>query len=294
MVIVKLKGGLGNQLFQYAFGRARALESGQELILDISHYMPGGEGEHSWPYELHKFHIAAQTELSREQKKVLKYNFEKTGIKNWWAKRFFPVENYNETSLAFEAALVPAQRGTHYIYDGYFQTERYFSSARDMLLEEISLKAPMSERSTTMLEQIRQSHSVALHVRRGDYISNPAANAVHGTCSLDYYCAAMSRLETELNDLCYFVFSDDIEWCKENLSSAGKFVYADYDQAVPPEEDMMLMRACNHQVIANSSFSWWAAWLNENSEKRVVAPKVWFRDTAMVADDLVPTSWIRL
>jgi hypothetical protein len=152
----------------------------------------------------------------------------------------------------------------------------------------------VSKEAKAMAEIInKEKNSVSLHVRRGDYVSNPDANKYHGTKGLDYYIAALARVNKSQKDSTVFVFSDDIAWCKKNLKlKAKKVVWVDGKNS--PIEDIYLMSLCKSNIIANSTFSWWGAWLNSNPKKIVVAPKVWFSDSNIDTSDLIPADWTRL
>jgi len=292
---MKLKGGLGNQLFQYACGRALTLDSGKKLVLDISRFDSHRRNETPWPYALSDFHIKAQVGLSPFQGRLLKASGKKRGLKKKIAQLLFPVTHVTEAGFVYqEAARATALTGA-YFFDGYWQSAKYFDHQRTALLDDLQLTQPLSARSQALLDKISlSSSSVALHIRRGDYVTNASANAVHGTCTIDYYLNAMSHMENTFVAPVFFVFSDDIEWAKSNLGNKHSMVFANYDQNVPAHEDMHLISACQHQVIANSSFSWWGAWLNRNPDKIVIAPQKWFQDAKLDTRDLVPDAWVKI
>ncbi len=180
--------------------------------------------------------------------------------------------------------------------DGYFQCEKYFCNIRSILLKEFTLKSSLSSYSSSLKKNIESfENTVSLHVRRGDYVSNKVFSDVHGTCNLDYYKKAIEYISKEFEDIKFFVFSDDIAWTKENIDIEN-VIYVDSEENRIPHEDMYLMSLCSHNIIANSSFSWWGAWLNQNNEKIVIAPKRWFSDDKMQNQslDIVPSSWIRI
>jgi hypothetical protein len=161
--------------------------------------------------------------------------------------------------------------------------------------QDFSFIDPPSEVNAEWLVRIRQENSVSVHVRRGDYVSLASANAFHGTLSLDYYAKSAQLLRERLSgDLSFFVFSDDPEWVKSNLVLPGNTTYVDWNGEGAAHEDLRLMSNCRHNIIANSSFSWWGAWLGENADKLVVAPKQWFTNGNPVSEDLIPRSWIKV
>ncbi len=143
-------------------------------------------------------------------------------------------------------------------------------------------------------EMIQSFKSVSLHIRRGDYVSNKVTNQVHGVCDLNYYSHAISYIAERISNTHLFVFSDDPEWAKGNLKTEIPTFFVDNNRADKDYEDLKLMRQCKHNIIANSSFSWWGAWLNQNAGKIVIAPKKWFNDKSINTKDLIPEKWIRL
>jgi len=179
--------------------------------------------------------------------------------------------------------------------EGWWQDERYFLDIRPALLEEIELKDPVAGRNAEWLRQIQNTTSVSVHVRRGDYVDNPTTRAFHGVLGIEYYAAALEHVAavTGERDLNLFVFSNDIDWCKQSLELGYRTTFVDSGNS--GAEDMRLLKTCRHHVVANSSFSWWGAWLSDHPEKVVVAPKNWFSDPAANAEtEIVPPGWLRL
>ena len=287
MIIVKIIGGLGNQMFQYAY--AKALEQkGYEVKLDISAFetykLHGG-------YQLDKYNvdlaIANKYEIDKYVKKgMFSKVLSKLGLGN--------SDIVKEKSLLFEENFFRFNDNKY--IDGYFQCEMYFLYIKNTLLKEFIIKNNLARYTEKLKSDIfKAGKSCSLHIRRGDYISDEKSNIIHGTCSLDYYKNAMNVLNDKFIDIKYFVFSDDINWVKKNLQ-VDNAVYIDSDEKRIPHEDIYLMSLCSHNIIANSSFSWWGAWLNQNENKIVIAPQKWFNDENMYmqSSDIVPKSWIRL
>jgi len=267
MIVVRILGGLGNQMFQYAY--AKALEQrGFKVKLDISKFkkykLHGG-------YQLDQFKIDLKT-ASPFSAFLAKVKFKK---------------NRKEQSLLFDEKLFTLS-GNEFV-KGYFQTEKYFKAIREILLEEFVIEKELSETTKNIAATIEsKTSSCSLHIRRGDYISNKKANSVHGTCSLDYYKKAINFVLKKHENIHFFIFSDDILWAKENL----KTKYAIYiDHKTIPHEDLYLMSICKHNITANSSFSWWGAWLNKNEAKTVISPKKWFVN---IENQIACENWIRL
>lgn len=193
----------------------------------------------------------------------------------------------------------PPRRHTY--FKGYFQTEQYFLHCREQLCREFRLKTPLTPENARILEDIRSCCSISLHIRRTDYLSNPYLSPP----PLEYYLRSMAEMEGRLRaagapqeSLRYFIFSDDIEWARQNLRPALSHVHVDINDGGTGYFDLELMRNCRHHIIANSTFSWWAAWLNEHAEKIVIAPRIWFNreegDRYHTDDALIPGSWLRI
>ena len=287
-VTVRLLGGLGNQLFQYAAARALALRYGAELRLDLSHYEDDGKRR----YELGAYPIAARI-ATPEELAPFGTREPPTGFLGRIMQRLRPPPNvYREAHFHYDEKLA-AQRPPVYL-DGYWQSERYFADAAAQLRQELSPQAPLEPENARIAAAIDAATAVSLHVRRGDYVTDSHTNAYHGVCSLDYYRAAVALIRQRVPDAHLFVFSDDHDWTRENLALDLPTTYV---TANPPDRgfrDMQLMTRCRHHVIANSSFSWWGAWLNPAPDKIVVAPARWFAAGDNDTRDLVPSAWVRL
>lgn len=176
-----------------------------------------------------------------------------------------------------------------YLLDGYWQSEKYFASCVNQVRQ--AFKFPSLDKGNQLIaQQIEQVNSVSVHVRRGDYVNNP----LHGDiCTLDYYKRAIGIINSKIANPQFYVFSDDVAWCKDNLSLPNA-VYVDGNQGKNSYKDMQLISLCKCNIIANSSFSWWGAWLNINSNKVVIAPRKWFNDTRFNVSDLLPNEWIKI
>jgi hypothetical protein len=291
-VVVRLMGGLGNQLFQYATARAIAARHNAGLIFDLSWFPTVSDRE----YALAPFAVIAKilqddpliqtSRLHSLWNRLAHRLIRRSGLKRFgrpvFAERYFH----------FDPAVLDV-RAPIYL-DGYFQSERYFSDHADLIRNELRLVAPPAKRSQEMLEMIRSSEAVCLHVRRGDYVANATTQAFHGTCSLDYYREGFALAAEGMRNPTVFVFSDNPSWAQENLKLDARTVIVDIHGPEQAHEDLRLMAACRNFVIANSSFSWWAAWLGEQLSKRVVAPKRWFANAANDTRDLLPADWVRI
>lgn len=297
MVIVNLCGGLGNQLFQYACGRAVAAANGMRLKLDVSAF-PDKNGR---LYELDSFAISA-THAGRLDCSVARYGLGRALLLYVLARsrvtRYRPARAsswYREKAICHCDAEV-FNCGSRVYLSGYWQCYGYADRVRDVLLEELKVRQPPDDRNGAILERIGANESVAVHVRRGDYVSNAGENAHLGSCGVSYYRDAMASLEASLDSPRFYVFSDDPGWVRENLHD-GKRCLEVIDHNSGPKagiEDFRLMRACKHFVVANSTFSWWAAWLGAAPGKKVIAPYPWFADENRSDDELVPPEWERV
>lgn len=291
-IITKLIGGLGNQMFQYATGRALAHRLGVPLMLDTSGF------EH---YDLRRYELG---ELSIQAALASPEDLVQAGVVPRppslvnRAMKFLGVERsanvLREASFTYDARVQGA--GAPAYLDGYWQSERYFSGIADLLRREFTLKAPVDAANTELAGQIAAAgeKAVSLHIRRGDYVTNAHTAQYHGVCSLDYYRAAVDYVAERIGTPHFFVFSDDHAWVTANFKLSHPYTLVDVNDANRGVWDMALMKACRHHVIANSSFSWWGAWLNPHADKLVVAPERWFSGASHDTSDLIPASWIRL
>jgi hypothetical protein len=284
-VTVSIYGGLGNQIFQYAIGRALAIRNHCQLWLDDRHYVTHPQ----FKYGLQHFNIQAQiaepAQLPPARSEWLKYFS--------WRLVAASRSLVRERGLQFDPTVLE-RRGKLYLR-GYWQSEKYFLDQADCIRQELTFKHSAEGRNAEMLQQICSAASIGLHIRRGDYVNSPRVNKVHGTCSLQYYRAGVEKILNQTQaPATVFVFSDDPAWIKQNLRIDCAKVYVDINDGSAAHEDLRLLSACQHQVISNSTFSWWAAWLNRYPDKQIVAPARWFADPAKCSDDLVPASWHRI
>lgn len=292
MIISQLIGGLGNQMFQYAAGRARSLELGVPLRLDVSGF--ANYGLHQG-FEIQRvFNSTAEIASEADVRSILGWQFSphirrivaRPGMAMFRCKGFVIEPHFQHwqgiKNVSSDCYLV-----------GYWQSEKYFLGATTQIREDFSFRLPMAHRNAESAQQISQVNAVSLHVRRGDYANNQKTTATHGLCSLDYYQEAIQHIAKHVHQPHFFVFSDDIAWVKSNLTIDFPCEYVDHNQGAESYNDMRLMSLCRHHIIANSSFSWWGAWLNPSEDKIVVAPKRWFAKETNT-QDLIPESWVRL
>jgi hypothetical protein len=288
MIIVKLQGGLGNQLFQYAAGLALAHRHNTSLKVDSTFLKQDAKGHYTQRYlELPIFNTeikeANETDLSLFTFNENKYwRRLKKQVPHW-----FNTVVMNESQINVESIFFKLPSNTY--LNGYWQSEKYFLEIRETLLQQLIIKPEYLKNIENEVALIKSaSQSVAVHVRRGDYVTLSSANEFHGSCDVNYYQEAANQFS---NATTFFVFSDDLEWCKQNLNFKSKTHYINSPTAYT---DFYLMSQCQHQIIANSSFSWWAAWLNTNASKKIIAPKHWFVDKSLNTSDIYPSNWIKL
>ncbi|WP_351078871.1 alpha-1,2-fucosyltransferase [Shewanella sp. CAL98-MNA-CIBAN-0140] len=289
MIKIKIIGGLGNQLFQYAAARALATKLGVKVSLDISAY----ESYDLHPFLLDKFNCNA--DFYKEKSLVEKFVLKAFSFKIFKKFTFiFFNKYYIENDILFDNNIFKVKDNTKLF--GYFQSEMYFADIREQLLQELTLIEPLSSAEMNICNEIKASKSVSLHIRRGDYLYSDNANKTHGVCNNEFFEKSISYLENEGvigNDSILYIFSDDIAWCRNNLNFKYKMIFVD-GNSNSPEIDMFLMSQCDHHIISNSTFSWWSAWLNPSDNKVVVSPELWFKNTDMDSKDIIPKSWIRL
>jgi hypothetical protein len=290
MIVTRICGGLGNQMFQYAAGRRLALLRGTGLLLDLSS-LDDPRVPTPRRYELGAYPIRATIASAAELEAVAA---RRDSLAARIARRACGSRRgaATERHFHFDPEVLELPDGS--CLEGYWQSERYFADVADDVRRELTLERPAAGRNALLLERIDACNAVSVHVRRGDYVTVPQTNAIHGVCPLDYYREAARYVAERVADPVFFVFSDDPHWVRDHLRLDGETVLADHNRPDAAPEDMRLMSRCAHHVIANSTFSWWGAWLDPRPDKIVVAPRRWFQEGKLDTSDLVPASWIRL
>lgn len=298
MIIIKSKGGLGNQFFQYAFGRSLSSRLNTELGLDIdSPNRFGLKRDIAREYKLDNFNIKARKATPQEIAKV------KKPWKIFYAKLIRKITNYNYHT--FRPRLLNVRDNTY--FEGlWFQTEKYFKNIEMDIFHELSLKDEFKGHALEAQHNIERIKSegkqaVIIHVRRGDYITDPQTQKHHGVCGIEYYQKAISLMNEKLagEKLVFFLVSDDIDWVKENIVPllGAKEIFVLSHPEIKDYEEIILMSHCQHFIIANSSFSWWGAWLGEkrNGDKKsiIIAPHQWTKNSSF-PDSPVPERWVRI
>ena len=290
IITVNIIGGLGNQMFQYAFGYSVSKESNSKIKLEVS----GFNSYNQRHYALDLFNVKENSELKPKYDFLInkinsKHNSLLSKVSSKLLRellRFTKFYFQERERFVFDQNVFNIKTNTFFY--GYWQNEKYFKKYRKELLEIFKLKDIHSQ-TKEYQQKIIKSESVSLHIRRGDYL-----NSIHGTCDMKYYKQAVTEILKINKKANFFIFSDDISWVKNNLDFIDHKTLVLLESDIPDHEEMYLMSQCKHNIIANSSFSWWGAWLNQNSDKKVIAPKKWLNSSTLNTNDLIPDSWVRL
>lgn len=290
MIVFYGQGGLGNQLFQYAAARRLSIHRNVPLVLDHSWFKHPKPGETPRSLELERYPVAMRLASAAEQ---ARWVFMRGRLARYMrpVRHMLPMKLIKETGNSINLELLHAP--AHCYLSGFWQSETYFSDIRHQLLKELTPCATPNEIDQEVINKISCCASVSVHVRRGDYVSLKSASAYHGLCSLDYYQAAIRYIAERVNNPTLFIFSDDPEWTRTNLVSPHPTYYIEHNNSENAFQDLRLMSLCQHHIIANSSFSWWGAWLAKHQDGIVVAPDRWYA-TDRPTPDLIPARWTRM
>jgi hypothetical protein len=276
LVISKITGGLGNQMFQYAIAKSIARRNNDNFTLDTSFYPK----QTLRKYELNLFNIEkflpkSENIIYKSLKKI------RLNSRNYYVEK--NISEYDDNVFKYKKNI---------FLDGYWQNEKYFKDIKDEIIKDFTKTYATDNESKLYLKQIINLNSVSIHVRRGDYINDHQVNKNHGICDLEYYKKTIEYLNSNFNNLTYIIFSDDMDWCKDNFNFLADKIFIDNTKTAL--DDLELMKNCKHNIIANSTFSWWGAWLNENQNKIVIAPKRWFLKSEWVDKNIACNGWIKI
>jgi glycosyltransferase involved in cell wall biosynthesis/predicted SAM-dependent methyltransferase/tetratricopeptide (TPR) repeat protein len=275
-VVVKLQGGLGNQMFQYATGLALARRTKSQLILDLSFLLDRSPRPDFVfrDFDLPVFKLAPDCQVARDG--------------SAYAKK---LQHVAEKHFHFDPEILKLSSNVY--LDGYWQSPRYFESILDEVRQSFQFVSEMGLEARKILATIQHCEAVCLNVRRADFVSNPKTNAIHGFCGEEYFRAASQRIAAKVKSPHFFIFSDDIEWCRRtNLVGDLPCTFVSHDLAGPRFATyLQLMKSCKHFILPNSTFGWWAAFLSESPNKNVIVPKPWFSDPKINTLDLIPSGW---
>jgi len=270
MIIINLTGGLGNQMYQYAIGRYISINNKTKLKYHFTSALLNTKRD----FELDVFNIKATKATSEDLKRmgtaqnryvnrILYLLDERMSI------RFNPRIVTQRFPLSFDIKLRNTPDNSY--VQGYFADEKYFEGIEDVLLDDFTLKIPLVQVNLRLIEKMREVNSVSLHVRRGDYLTNKTN--IPQFIGTQYYLDSIQQIQKKVVNPYYFVFSDDISWCKVQFKNLENVTFVDHNTAKSSYKDLILMSKCRHNIVANSTFSWWGAWLNKNKEKIRIFPK---------------------
>ncbi|SEC11181.1 alpha-1,2-fucosyltransferase [Paenibacillus sp. GP183] len=285
MVIVKVIGGLGNQMFQYAFYRSlKEIYSNTKLdVLSFENYhLHNG-------FELENIFKNIKTEYANP-KEIKEFSDCKKGAISNIRRKLFGVKQtyYCEEYLGYNKSI--KNNTANMYFDGYWQSEKYFLDIENVIRKEFTFIPFNEKKNILMSNKMSQTNSICIHIRRGDYVNHPLYSNI---CNLEYYQNAIDYMKNNIANPFFYVFSDDISWCQNTFNITTQVDYIDWNKGNKSYRDMQLMSMCKHNIIANSTFSWWGAWLNSHPDKIVVAPKrILNSDNDVV--DLIPENWIRI
>ncbi|MEK7069688.1 MAG: alpha-1,2-fucosyltransferase [Patescibacteria group bacterium] len=285
MIIIKLNGGLGNQLFQYSLGRSLSIKNNDVFKLDLSDFTKDNPRSYSLGHFNIVENLAKKEDVAKFNKKGLSKLFEK--IKPYYKKSVIKYKGYD-----FDQNILKLS-GNFYL-DGYWQSEKYFKDIEGVIRKEITLKEPLVDEHANLINNIKNSNSVSVHIRRGDYATNKKFSAVYNLLDEEYYQRTVKFIAEKIKEPKFFIFSDDIKWAKQNLNIPYPKIFVSDNSEIKDYEELTLMSFCKHNIIANSSFSWWGAWLNTNIDKIVLSPDKWFNIGVGNTSDLIPEDWIKL
>lgn len=278
-VVARLCGGVGNQLFQFAMARRLAMAHRAELQFDDGALKRDAK---------RKFQLAAFAFPAGVPVCTLP---DKPANTAWWWPKALAMDELREKHFHFDPDAAAAKPHRSVRVAGYWQSEKYFQDIELQIRDDLRITLPLNAPNSELLEEINRCNAVSVHFRRGDYVTEPHTAANHGSLPLDYYHRAVELLARQQTSLQLFVFTDDPTWAKNNFRPDLPCVFVDINPPDCPAADLRLMSSCRHHVIANSTFSWWGAWLNPRADKMVVAPRRWFNKGSGSTVDLIPPSW---
>lgn len=297
IIIVRLLGGLGNQMFQYALGRKLSILHKRVLKLDASIYNSENQSKSFAVrnFNLDVFNIkknfANETDI-KPFEKYLGQNFFSRLLRRFSSGKKYYLNSYiyepRGKNFIFDPHLLKVKLKPIVYIDGFWQTEKYFSDIESVIRKDFTFKDSPNAQNQALLEKILNEQSVGIHIRHGDNATKMAAG--HGVLPLEYYYQALKSLkqQADINNL--YIFSDDPEWAKQNLHFNEPAIFVANNQN-EPHEDMRLMAACKHHIIGNSTFSWWAAWLGKKPGQFVFAPSRYHMNDNISTTDLYPKAW---
>ncbi len=285
MIIAKIIGGLGNQMFQYAMARRLAYINNTELKLDLSGFDK---------YKLHDYSLChyniIETKATKEE--IDKYKNNKSPINRVKYLLGLQKNNIVEKYFNFDPRILKLKDNIY--LSGYWQSEKYFVDIKHIILKEFTVKSKIDKINIKIAERIKEQNSVSVHIRRMDYITDNANVEYHGIYSLDYYYKTCMEIARKISNPIFYIFSDDPGWCKENIKLDHSMVIINHNDRIKNYQDLWLMILCKHNIITNSTFGWWGAWLNKNKDKIIYAPEKWLNVKNINQSDIIPNNWIKI
>ena len=301
MIIIRFMGGLGNQLFQYALYKKFCV-LGREVYADVEYienakknYKTKSRQDMAANVKNGLINLGISVKRVPKKSNIFKLNGSRrhlTGLVSRYITKnvFYICESELEGGKIFHPEIFDITNG---YLDGYWQNEKYFKDIRQMICEDIKFNPLTDKKNVEILKRIKESNSVSVHVRRGDYLDPGISHTYGGICTEDYYNKAIEYFLEKDNDSFFFFFSNDMEWTKKTFASNLKNAFfIDWNSGFNDYYDMLLMSQCKNNIVANSSFSWWGAWLNANPNKKVIAPQRWMNDGA--AQETICSDWIKI
>jgi hypothetical protein len=295
-VTVSLYGGLGNQLFQYATARSLAVHLQAELALDLA-----------W-FDI----VTKMPDVTPRKFALAPFNIRGT-LQNEGTALFTTGNRLQRLAKKIVRALRPQPTKVHLVTEekstfnpkifslqgllwlkGHWSSPKYFENIQSLLQQEIGTPRQLNPKSTELISTISNSNAIAIHVRRGDYVTNKQAAKRHGLCGMEYYQAGLNIVTRGLDNPHCYIFSDDTEWVRENFKIEIPMTIVDVNGPDDAHQDLWLMAACKRFIIANSSLSWWGAWLCGATDKVVVSPKKWALSAGHDTQNLIPADWVQI
>ena len=294
MIVVKLMGGLGNQMFQYAFGKNLAIKNNTHLKVDTAFLLDRTprEGFVFRDFDLDIFTLKADTVAENE---VEEFKRSKPFFSRLLSGGNSNTTIINEKVFHFDPSAVVMNKNSY--ASGYWQSEKYFQEIEAIIRKEFSFKTALNEFESELNSEILNTNSVCINFRRTDFVHVKNSADTHGATELSYYENAIQLITSKVENVHFFIFSDDIEWCKLNVKTNFPTTFVGHEyKGEKFSSYFQLMINCKHFIIPNSTFAWWAAWLSQNENKIVIAPKRWFLDVNLqnASMDIFPSSWIQL
>lgn len=278
MIKIQIKGGLGNQMFQYAAARSLSKKYNTDLILNTEYFYNTPPKDVKRTYQLNVFNIDKNIKIETEINPLIKI-----------LQKLFLKFGSDKIQILIANLILKIKLPVY--LNGYFQNEKYFLDIREILLKEFTLNKEISEETKKIKEIIEKSEAICLNVRRGDYL-RPDYLKIYGICSMEYYNEALEYIKDRVKKPLICIFSDDPEWIKKEFK-IDNVLFTD-NRTISDYEQMYLMSLCKHNIIANSSFAWWGAWLNQNPNKIVIGPKQWLVNKTSEELDIMPKDWIKI